>query len=111
MAKKSAVNRLAAARAAHTAATEEIAEVEAARKRALLADDDAKAAKLLGEIETKRAIAQGHADKVALLEAEAKRERAEAIVRGHQALIGRFAKLLDGSDADLTEAANLISQA
>jgi len=32
-------------------------------------------------------------------------------VRGHKALIERFAKTLDGSDADLIEAGDLIGQA
>jgi hypothetical protein len=110
MAKKSAASRLDAAREALDAATKQITEIEASRNAALLKDDDATAARLLSELETLRAVARGHTDKIALLQAEAKRERAEAIVREHQALIGRFAKTLAGSDADLTEAADLALQ-
>ena len=106
-----AVKRIEAERAALATTTTQIAEIEARRNLALIADADDKAAKLFGELETLRARSRGHSDKIALLEAEAKRERAEAILRGHKALIGRFAKALDGSDADLTEAAELISQA
>jgi hypothetical protein len=111
MAKKSVATRLDAAREAHVATIEEIADLEARRNAALIADDDATAAKLFADLEALRAVVHGHTDKIALLEAEAQRERAEAIVRGHQALIGRFEKKLADSDADLTEAADLIGQA
>ena len=111
MAKKTAIHRLNAARDALTTATAEIAEVDARRNAALMADDDNTAAKLFSEIERLRAAVRGHTDKIALLEAEAKREKAAAIERGHQTLISRFAKMLEGSDADLSEASELISQA
>ena len=54
---------------------------------------------------------RGHTDKVKLLEGEAERERAERIIREHQGLVDRFEKTLADSDADLTEAADLIAQA
>lgn len=105
MAKKTAVLRLDAAREALDAATKQIGEIEASRNAALLKDDDETAAKLFGDLEALRAVVHGHADKIALLDAEAKRERAEAIVRGHQALIGRFAKTLGTADESAEKAA------
>ena len=63
--------------------------LEAQRNAALLADDDATAAKLYAELETLRGLARGHADKVALLTAEAAREEAEAVVKRQEGLIVR----------------------
>jgi hypothetical protein len=98
MAKKSATTRLEVARVAQTALTGEIAELEARRNSALLADDDKTAAKILGEIEARRALAQGYADKVDLLAAEVERERAADVVRRHRVLIDRFKKTLGEAD-------------
>ena len=111
MARKSAAHRLDAAREAHEAATKQIAALEAERNAALLADDDDLAATLFAKLESLRAIVRGHVDKAKLLEGEAEQERKAAILRSHQALVGRFEKTLEGSDADLTVAADLIAQA
>ena len=111
MAKKTAAHRLDAAREALATAAKEITDLEAQRNAALLKDDDGLAVKLLGQLETLRAVARGHTDKVKLLEGEAERERAERIVREHAGLVGRFEKTLADSDAALTEAADLIAQA
>ena len=78
--KKKAETRLAEARAAHADTLRQIGVIEAQRNAALLADDDPTAAKLYAELDTLRGLARGHADKVALLEAEAAREEAEAVV-------------------------------
>ena len=110
MAKKTAAHRLDDARAAIDAATKTITDLETRRNAALLKDDDELAAKLFGELETLRTVARGHADKIKLLEGEAQRENAARIVKEHQGLIGRFEKVLDGSDTDLTEGAHLIAQ-
>ena len=110
MAKKSATTRLDLAREALDTANKQDAELVARRNAALLKDDDDTAAKLLLELEALRAVARGHADKIKLLEGEAENERREAILRNHQALIARFKKTLEDSDADLAEAANLQAQ-
>ena len=103
MAKKSAANRLELAREAHATATKQISELEARRNAALLKDDDDTAAKLLTEIEALRVAARGHADKAALLEAEAEAERREAILRNHAALVDRFRKTLEASELPSAE--------
>lgn len=110
MAKKTATDRLDAARAAIEVATKQIADIEAQRNGALLADNDDLAVKLLAKLETLRAVARGHADKIGLLQGEVQREQAAATVRSHQAQIGQFAKMLDASDTDLIDGADLIGQ-
>ena len=92
MAKKSATTRLELARAAAADITGQIAALQAERNTALIADDDKRAAKLFAEVETLRALAQGYADKIRLLEAEVERERAADVVRRHKVLIDRFQK-------------------
>ena len=110
MVKKTATHRLDDVRAALATATKQITDLETQRNAALLKDDDELAVKLFGELETLRAVARGHTDKIALLEAEAQRENAARIVREHQSLIGRFEKKLDDSDTDLTDGTDLIAQ-
>ena len=79
-------NRLADARDAHADTLRQIGALEAQRNQALLADDDPTAAKLYAELETLRGLARGHADKVALLEAEAAREEIEAVAKRRAAI-------------------------
>ena len=111
MAKKTATHRLDDVRAALATATKRITDLETQRNAALLKDDDDLAVTLFGELETLRAVARGHTDKIVLLEAEAQRENAERIVREHAGLVARFEKTLADSDAALTEAADLFAQA
>ena len=99
MGRKNAANRLVGARAAHADANRQIGVLEAQRNAALLADDDPTAAKLYAELETLRGLARGHADKVALLEAEAAREEAEAVVKRLEGLIVRVEDKLDAREA------------
>ena len=110
MAKK-AETRLADARAALADATRQIGVLEAQRNAALLADDDPTAAKLYAELETLRGLARGHADKVALLEQEAAREEAAAVIKRRADLIVRFEKKLAQADAEAEELQNLLAAA
>jgi hypothetical protein len=110
MAKK-ASSRLEAARAAHADANRQIGVLEAQRNAALLADDDPTAAKLYAELETLRLSARGYADKVALLEAEAVREEADAVIKRRADLVVRFEKKLAQADAEAVELQELIAQA
>jgi hypothetical protein len=109
--RKKAETRLADARAALADASRRIGVLEAQRNAALLADDDPTAAKLYAELETLRGLARGHADKVALLEAEAKREEADAVIKRRADLVVRFEKKLAQADAEAAELQELIAQA
>jgi hypothetical protein len=109
--RKKAETRLAEARAALSDTSRQIGVLEAQRNAALLADDDPTAAKLYAELETLRGLARGHADKVALLEAEATREEAEAVVKRRADLVVRFEKKLAQADAEAVELQELIAQA
>ena len=109
--KKKAETRLAEARAALADANRQIGVLEAQRNAALLADDDPTAAKLYAELETLRGLARGHADKVALLEAEAAREEVEAVAKRRADLIVRFEKKLAQADAEADELQELLAQA
>jgi hypothetical protein len=94
-----AFTRLEQARAAHAFGAKRTAKLEDARIAALLADDDAKAAKLDAELEAQRRLLRGHRDKIKLLEVEAEHEAAERRVREHEGLVQRFAKKLADADA------------
>jgi hypothetical protein len=109
--KKKAETRLADARAALADTSRQIGELKAQRNAALLADDDPTAAKLYAELETLRGLARGHADKVALLEAEAAREEADAVIKRRADLTVRFEKKLAQADAEAVELKDLIAQA
>jgi hypothetical protein len=97
--KKSPANRLEAARRDHVEANNQIGALEAERNLALLADKDAEAARLDGELEALRRLARGYRDKIGLLEAEAERSEAERRVKEHASLIGRIEKKLAERDA------------
>jgi hypothetical protein len=109
--RKKAETRLADARAALADTSRQIGELEAKRNAALLADDDPTAAKLYVDLETLRALARGHADKVTLLEAEAAREEADAVVKRRADLIVRFEKKLAEADREADELQNLLAAA
>jgi hypothetical protein len=103
MGRRPAANtRLDAARTAHADAEKRIGKLEDARITALLADNDAKAARLDAELENQKRLARGHGDKIRLLEVEAEHEAADRRVREHEGLVQRFAKKL--SDADVIAA-------
>jgi hypothetical protein len=109
--KKKAETRLADARAALSNTSRQIGELEAQRNAALLADDDPTAAKLYAELETLRGLARGHADKVALLEQEAAREEADAVLQRRKAHVARFTKKLSDADQVADELQGCIEQA
>jgi hypothetical protein len=91
MAKKlDAEARLRAAKAAHAEVTEQIRKLGQDRATALMADDDAKAARIAGEIEQLRRLEAGHRDKVSLLQAEAKKAEAARLAKEKQGLIERI---------------------
>jgi hypothetical protein len=89
MAKPTTANRFDAARGELEAANRQLAELEAARNRALLADDDKVAAKLAGQIDDLHRLIRGHRDKIDLLEAEAERETNERRAKERAGLIER----------------------
>jgi hypothetical protein len=93
---KAARPRLEQAQHDHAEANKRIGRLETARIDALLADDDAKAAKLDAELEAQRRLARGHLDKVRLLEVQAEREAAAERVRRHEQHIRQVEKLGEG---------------
>ena len=111
MARKSAANRLEAAQLQLADTEKRLADIREARKRALLADEDAKAGKLRVEIEALQQLADDCRDKVQFLEAEAKREEGEAIAKRRFALVERFAKKLADADAVADELQTTVARA
>ena len=71
MAKPTIADRLNGTPAEFDATQKQLAELEGKRNGALLVHDDRAAAKLATQIDDLRALARGHQDKIALLEAEA----------------------------------------
>src|SRR5262249_47340051 len=104
--RKAAASRLEQARADHAEAERTIGQLEAERADALLADRDADAARLDAELETARRIVWVHRDKIALLQAEAQREEAEARVRRHQEHIAQVERLLGEREQTAAELAD-----
>src|SRR5262245_25553269 len=110
MARKSAENRLELARKDLAEAEAKIADLEARRRAALLADRDDDAIKLAAEIEQQRRVAGGHAEKGKLLLEEAEREAGERRLREHAALLGRFTRKLSDADEIAVELQNDLAQ-
>jgi hypothetical protein len=108
---KTAVDRLADARAAHADALHLIAELEAKRSAALLKDDDKLAAKLAAEIDEQRRVARGHEDKIALLAAAAAEEERGALQRRRAEFVERFEATLAEADDVAAELQELVAQA
>ncbi len=96
--KKKAETRLADARAAEAKAVKRVAEVGAARSKAILDEDDAAARKLDGELDEAQRDARIAGERIRLLEAEAQREEADAVLKRRKDHVARFIKKL--SDAD-----------
>jgi hypothetical protein len=111
MAKPTIANRLDVARAELAATSKQIAELEAARNSALLADDDRTAVKLAGQADDLRRLARGYEDKIGLLEAEAEREANERRVKEKLGLIERIERKLAERDAAAAELQTAIEQA
>jgi hypothetical protein len=109
--KKKAETRLADARAAQAEAVRRVAEVGAARSKAILDEDDAAARKLDAELEELQRDARIAAERVRLLEEEAQREEADAVVKRRADLTVRFEKKLAEADAEAAELQELIAQA
>ena len=98
--RQKAATRLAAAQAALAEVDNKLAEIGRTRAQRLLAGDGASAiAKLDAEIATLQHAAQTERDRIRLLEAEAEREEAEAVVRRRADLMVRFQKKLNEADA------------
>src|SRR5262245_15396323 len=107
---KAAINRLQATETALADATRQLADLEAARNKALLKDDDEAADKLLAKIEQQRRLVRGCQDKIALLKAEAEREENERRVREKEGLIKRIEAKLAQRDAAAVELADAITK-
>jgi hypothetical protein len=91
--------RLKDAREAAAEATAKIKALESKRAERLLLDEDQAAATILAEIEKLRAFVRGTEDKVALLEAELRKETALRHARENAALIGRVETKLAAREA------------
>ena len=109
--KKKAATRLEAARAAQAEAVRRVAEVGAARSKAILDEDDAAARKLDAELEELQREARIATERVRLLEEEAQREEADAVVKRRADLTVRFEKKLAEADREADELQELIAQA
>jgi hypothetical protein len=96
--KKKAETRLAEARAAQAEAVKRVAEVGAARSQAILDEDDAAARKLDVQLEEAQRDARIAGERIRLLEQEALREEADAVLKRRKEHVARFTKKL--SDAD-----------
>jgi hypothetical protein len=106
--KKRAATRLEAARAE---AVRRGAEAGAARSKAILDEDDGAARKLDAKLEELQRDARIAAERVRLLEEEAQREEADAVVKRRADLVVRFERKLAQADAEAVELQELIAQA
>jgi len=96
--KKKAETRLAEARAALSDTSRQIGVIEAQRAKAILDEDDTAARKLDAQLEELRRDARIGADRVRLLEQQAKEEEHAAILRRRQDHVLRFQKKLQNAD-------------
>lgn len=93
---KAATTRLDEALQASEAGKSKLAELHAARNKALLADDDVGALKLAAEIDLQEQTVRGITDKIELLKSEAEREAAERRAKERAVLIQKIeAKLVE----------------
>jgi hypothetical protein len=109
--KKRAESRLADARSTQAEAVRRVAEVGAARSKAILDEDDTTARKLDSELEELQRDARIAGERVRLLEAEAQREEADAVIKRRGDLIVRFEKKLAEADREADELQNLVAAA
>ena len=106
--RKKAETRLADARAALSDTSRQIGVIEAQRGKAILDEDDTAARKLDAELEELRRDARIGADRVRLLEQQAKEEEHAAVLQRRKAHVARFTKKLSDADqvADELQAAS-----
>ena len=109
--KKRAETRLADARAALADATRQIGVIEAQRAKAILDEDDAAARKLDAQLEELRRDARIGADRIKLLEDQARQEQADAVLQRRKAHVARFTKKLNDADQVADELQATIEQA
>jgi hypothetical protein len=109
--RKKAATRLADASAAQAEAVRRVAQVGAARSKAILDEDDTTARKLDAQLEELQRDARIAGERVRLLEAEALREEADAVVKRRAELTVRFEKKLAEADREADELQNLVAAA
>ena len=112
------VPKLESARAAHADANRQIGVIEAQRAKAILDEDDTAARKLDAQLEELRRDARIGADRIKLLEEQARQEEADAVLQRRKAHVARFTKKLSDADqvadelqATIETADKLLSQA
>ncbi|MFO1099738.1 MAG: hypothetical protein U1E81_16095 [Xanthobacteraceae bacterium] len=108
---KSAATRLDEALEASEAGKRKLAELHAARNKALLADNDVEALKLAADIDLRAQAVRGITDKIELLKAEAEKEAAERRARERAALIARIEAKLKQRDEVGAELGETIAKA
>ena len=109
--KKKAETRLADARAAQAEAVKRVAEVGAARSKAILDEDDGAARKLDAQLEEAQRDARIAGERIRLLEQEALREEADAVLKRRKDHVARFTKKLSDADQAADELQATIEQA
>ena len=110
MAKK-AETRLADARAALSDTSRQIGVIEAQRAKAILDEDDVAARKLDAQLEELRRDARIGADRIKLLEEQARQEESDAVLQRRKAHVARFTKKLSDADQVADELQATIEQA
>ena len=111
MSRKNVANRLADARAALADATRQIGVIEAQRAKAILDENDAAARKLDAQLEELRRDARIGADRIKLLEEQARAEEADAVLQRRKAHVARFTKKLADADQVADELQACMEQA
>jgi hypothetical protein len=94
------------AREALAATNDRIQELSRRRERLLLGDDDIALEAIDAELDKLERLARRDADRVRLIEDQARREEAERIAKRQQDLIGRNEKKLHESDTVAAEVQN-----
>jgi hypothetical protein len=108
---RTATTRLGAAELALTEATRRIGELTEQRNQCLLRDADGEAVELATEIENLRRLADGHRDKIKLLQDAARTEEQERRAKEKTGLIERIEKKLAARDSAGKELADAVAAA
>jgi hypothetical protein len=111
MRSQKAATRLEAARTAQADTVKRIADVDAARAKAILDEDDVGARKLDAQLEELRRDARIGADRIKLLEEQARQEEVEAVLKRRKDHVARFTKKLSDADQVADELQACIEQA
>jgi hypothetical protein len=111
MGRKNAANRLVDARTALSDTSRQIGVIEAQRAKAILDEDGAGARKLDAQLEELRRDARIGADRVRLLEQQAKDEQQAAVLQRRKDHVVRFTKKLQSADQVADELQACIEQA